>query len=128
MTKRIWVVLTVVGMAVSCGQAAFADGKLPRIKILATGGTIAGAGATSTATTHYAVAVTAVETRISNVPELSKIATVTGELVAQIASESMTTEIWLKLANRVNALLAQDDVDGVVITHGTDTIEETAYN
>jgi L-asparaginase len=45
----------------------------------------------------------------------------------QIASENMNNESWLKLAKRVNAVLARDDVDGIVITHGTDTIEETAY-
>jgi L-asparaginase len=61
------------------------------------------------------------------VPELAKVANVKGEQVFQIASENMNNEYWLKLAKRVNQLLAQDDVDGIVITHGTDTIEETSY-
>jgi L-asparaginase len=114
-------------MVVFGSQLAFAAGKLPNVKILATGGTIAGAGVTSTTTVGYTAAVTPVAKLISNVPELAKAANVTGEQVSQIASESMTMEIWLKLAKRVNQLLAQDDVDGIVITHGTDTLEETAY-
>jgi len=99
----------------------------PNVVILATGGTIAGAGVTSTTTVGYTAAVTPVDKLISNVPELTKIANVSGEQVSQIASESMTMDIWLKLAKRVNQLLAQDNVDGIVITHGTDTLEETAY-
>ena len=127
MNKRIQIVLTVVCMIVFDVQMVCAEGGLPNIRILATGGTIAGAGATSTTTVGYKAAVAPVEALIQNVPELAKIANVSGEQISQIASESMTMEIWLKLAKRVNALLAQADVDGVVITHGTDTLEETAY-
>ena len=60
-------------------------------------------------------------------PELKKVANVRGEQVYQIASESITNENWLQLSRRINELLKQDDVDGIVVTHGTDTIEETSY-
>lgn len=100
---------------------------LPNVVILATGGTIAGTGATSTTTVGYTAAKVGVDALIAAVPELKKVANVRGEQVMQIASENMNNDAWLKLAKRVNILLAQSDVDGIVITHGTDTIEETAY-
>ncbi|MET3133516.1 L-asparaginase [Oxalobacteraceae bacterium GrIS 1.11] len=108
-------------------MAEDAPAPLPNIVILATGGTIAGSGATSTTTVGYTSATVGVERLIAAVPELKKVANVRGEQVFQIASESLTNAHWLKLAKRVNVLLAQPDVDGIVITHGTDTIEETAY-
>ncbi|MGV7211414.1 type II asparaginase [Oxalobacteraceae bacterium A2-2] len=114
-------------LALMLSAAARAEGKLANVTILATGGTIAGSGASSTTTVGYTAATVGVDRLIAAVPELAKVANVKGEQVFQIASENMSNEHWLTLAKRVNTLLARKDVDGIVITHGTDTLEETAY-
>jgi L-asparaginase len=99
---------------------------LPRIKILATGGTIAGAQTTQ-ADAGYKSGAFSVDDLIKAVPQMTNIAVLSGEQIANIGSQTMNNDDWLKLAARCNELLAQDDVDGIVITHGTDTMEETAY-
>ncbi|AWB43378.1 L-asparaginase [Paenibacillus sp. CAA11] len=101
--------------------------QLPKIKILATGGTIAGSADSNTAVTGYKAGALGIDTLINAVPEMKGIAEVSGEQIANVGSPDITNEILLKLAKRINTLLASDDVDGVVITHGTDTLEETAY-
>jgi L-asparaginase len=98
---------------------------LPKIKILATGGTIAGAQ-TTTADAGYKSGAFSVDDLIKAVPTMTNLAELSGEQVANIGSQTMNHEVWLKLARRVNDVLA-GDTDGVVITHGTDTMEETAY-
>ena len=118
---------TALGVVLAMAFAAGSATALPSVKILATGGTIAGSAAKSTDVTGYKAGSIGIETLIAAVPQMKDYAEVSGEQVVSISSNNVTTEILLKLANRVNDLLADPKVDGVVITHGTDSIEETAW-
>ena len=100
--------------------------ELPNVFILATGGTIAGAAPTEVQSGYQSGQV-GVDILIEAVPQLKEIANVSGEQISNIGSQDMSDKVWLKLAKRCSELLAQDGVDGIVITHGTDTMEETAY-
>ena len=103
-----------------------AKGPLPNVVVLATGGTIAGAAATDVQA-GYTSGQVGVEQLLEAVPQAGKLANLTGEQISNIGSQDMNDEVWIKLATRINEILAKPDVAGVVITHGTDTIEETAY-
>lgn len=109
-----------------CASTAFA-GDLPQVRILATGGTIAGTASSSTQMTGYQAGALAIQTLIDAVPAVKEIADVSGEQIVKIGSQNMTDAILLKLAKRCNELLKDRNVKGIVITHGTDTLEETAY-
>lgn len=108
-----------------CTTASGALAK-PHIAVVATGGTIAGAQASPQAP-GYTAGVFNVETLIAGVPQLKDLADISGEQLVKIGSQDMNDAVWLKLAKRVNELVAGKDVDAVVITHGTDTMEETSY-
>lgn len=97
---------------------------LPKVVVLTTGGTIA---TRQDPTTHQPLPALSGEQLIAAVPELGSIAQVGVQEVAQVGSANMTPEIWQDLARRTDFALAQPDVTGVVITHGTDTLEETAF-
>jgi len=99
---------------------------LPNVVILATGGTIAGSAESGTQA-GYTSGQVGIQTMIDAVPGIKDIANVSGEQISNVGSQDMSIEIWLKLAGRINELLASETVDGIVITHGTDTQEETAY-
>jgi L-asparaginase len=117
--------LSAAAAALTLIVGAAAWGK-PHITILATGGTIAGAQA-GQQSYGYKSGSFKVEDLISAVPQIKELADLDGEQVANIGSQDMNDVVWLKIAKRVNELLSKRDVDGVVITHGTDTMEETAF-
>lgn len=101
-------------------------GQKPMIRIIATGGTIAGVSK-STTDSNYKAGELGIYELLQAVPEVKNIAEVSGEQLVKIGSQDMNDQVWLKLSKRVNELLTKENYDGVVITHGTDTMEETAY-
>lgn len=121
------VIFSTLGLVVGVTAFGTTVHAQPHIKILATGGTIAGKSASNEDVKDYKAGSLGVESLIAAVPEMQKYAQVSGEQICNINSSSITSAIWLKLAKRCNELLAQADVQGIVITHGTDTLEETAY-
>lgn len=120
--KNALVALLLSASIIGYGQTK----KLPNVVVLATGGTIAGAGASSTGSAYTSGQVK-IGAMIDAVPNIRSLAKLSGEQLANVGSQDMSVKVWLDLANRINALLKSDTVDGIVVTHGTDTQEETAY-
>ena len=102
-------------------------GDLPKVKLFSTGGTIQGSGATRDAIANYKPAIFTPKQLLENLPEAGKVADLSCEEIAATGSGGIDTKIQLKLAKAINAWLAQPDTTGAVVTHGTATLEETAY-
>jgi L-asparaginase len=99
----------------------------PRIHLIATGGTIAGTAPDAADTQHYTIGGLSAEALVAGVPPLKNLAEISVEQLCNLDSKDMTPAHWLGLARATQAALARPEVDGVVVTHGTDTMEESAF-
>jgi len=120
-------VRTILAAAVAVWLALpAAAAEKPKLVILATGGTIAGAQP-KPGDIGYKAGAYPIEALLQSVPGLGDVAQISGEQIASIGSQDMTDAVWIKLARRVNEVLADPATTGVVVTHGTDTMEETGF-
>jgi L-asparaginase len=114
-------------MDVASAQAVRSS-TLPVVRVIATGGTIAGRGASSTSLSNYKAGALLGEELVKAVPEIKQYADVRVEQLFNVNSSDLTVANWVELANRINTIFADDSkVAGIVVTHGTNTLEETAY-
>ncbi|OXA79093.1 L-asparaginase [Flavobacterium aquidurense] len=118
--KKILLILLIL-----VSNAIIAQAK-SKVLILATGGTIAGSAASGVQSGYTSGQVT-IDAMVNAVPDAMKLADIKGEQIANVGSQDMSFDIMMKVANRINELANSKDVDGFVITHGTDTMEETGY-
>lgn len=96
------------------------------VRILATGGTIAGISRIPSQSEYCAGQMT-IQDMIDAVPDLSRLADISGEQIANVGSQDMSFDILIRLTCRINELIKKEDIHGIVVTHGTDTMEETAF-
>lgn len=121
--------MMVLVFPLACAEEAAdapAAGAKGKIVVLATGGTIAGVGEAGK-TAGYKPGSLSAEQLLAAVPQLADVAEIEAIQVCNVNSDDITAEVWLTLANTINEMAADPDIRGFVITHGTDTMEETAY-
>jgi L-asparaginase len=121
MTRTTCLVMTLAALLVA--STAEAQGTM-KVTVLATGGTIAGAQAAD-GSHGYKAGSFDIKDLISAVPNIEKLASITGEQVVNIGSQDMNEQVWMTLARRLNQAVQSPGTDAVIITHGTDTMEET---
>ena len=120
--------LAVIAAALLIAVTVSAQPARPIVYVLSTGGTIAGAGSSSTDLSNYKPGSILGEQLVKAVPQISQIADVRVEQIVNVNSSDITIENWLRLAKRINAILKETPaVSGFVITSGTNTLEETSY-
>ena len=108
--------------------AARPAGPFPKVLVVATGGTIAGVQDAPGTLGGYRAGTLTAEQVLASVPELAKHAQMEAEQFSNVASPLITPEQWVALSKRINAVLRdRTDIAGVVVTHGTDRLEETAF-
>jgi L-asparaginase len=121
-------IITATVLALIVGAAPSAQTAKPRVYVLSTGGTIAGQSSSSTDLSNYKPGSILGEQLVKAVPQIAEIADVRVEQIVNIPSHDLTIANWLTLAKRIQRIIADDPgVAGFVITHGTNTLEETAY-
>lgn len=132
--RRVMVLALVAGWAGTAGAqgstpaTARPDTTLPRVLVIATGGTIAGVQDAPGTLGGYRAGTLSAEQVVASVPELARHARVEAEQFSNVASTNITPAMWMGLARRINAVLHErPELAGVVVTHGTDRLEETAF-
>ncbi|MCP3467128.1 MULTISPECIES: asparaginase [unclassified Bradyrhizobium] len=119
-------VIALAASSFTINTAAYAADNLPRVLVLATGGTIAGQADPRAAGAYKSGQITG-EQLVASVPGLDKLASVNAEQISSIGSQDMNDKVWFALAQRIQQAFDKNEADAVVITHGTDTLEETAF-
>jgi L-asparaginase len=119
-------VINVAAHAAEAGKGAGTPTNLPRVLVLATGGTIAGQADTRATGAYKSGQITG-EQLVQSVPGLDKLARLSAEQISSIGSQDMNDKVWFALAHRIQQAFDKDEADGIVVTHGTDTLEETAF-
>jgi L-asparaginase len=121
-------IITAALLAFVIGATPSAQSGKPRVYVLSTGGTIAGQGSSSTDLSNYKPGSILGEQLVKAVPQIAEIADVRVEQIVNIPSHDITIANWLALAKRIQRIVSEDPAAaGFVITHGTNTLEETAY-
>jgi len=131
-TRAAVITATLSGVLLTHATSSDSQGlpgrKLPVVWVLSTGGTISGRGTSSTDLSNYRSGAVLGQELVNAVPEIKGVAEVRVEQIVNVPSPDITLDTWLTLAHRINQILADDpNVAGIVITHGTSTLEETAY-